>query len=292
MREPRSKLMICAVLALTALVASCAPPPSSPHRATVPNAHGAGTEADLAGVAYGPHAAHRLDVFRTTAGPRRGTIVFVHGGGFTRGHRGELTAGSHGLVLAQLRRGWDVVAVGYRLAPAHPFPAARDDVVRALRWLDSNAAGIGVRRDRTVLVGHSAGGALAAMVATTPGRSTSAGRVPRVDAWVSIAGISSFDRENMLRDFPGDWGLGSAAQRRAAQPLATLDATDPPGHLIHGDLDRFVRDIHSTQLWRRAIATGARVSYDRVTSGPRACREHVPACGADRAAFERAIERR
>ncbi len=283
--------MICVVVALAAVTVSCVPPPpaSSTERVTVPAGLGAGTAPDLLDVAYGPHAAHRMDVFRSTAGAPRGTIVFVHGGGFTRGHRGELAAGGHGLVLAQLQRGWNVVAVGYRLAPAHPFPAARDDVVRAIRWLDTNAdtVGIGIGAGRTAVVGHSAGGALAAMIGTTPGRPTSAGRVPRVDAWVSIAGISSFHHEDMLVDFPGDWGLGGAAQRTAAQPLTTLDAGDPPGHLIHGDLDRIVRDTHSTRLWHRGLATGARLTYDRVTAGPRGCREHVPACGADRRAFER-----
>lgn len=283
--------MICVVAALAAVTASCVPPPptSNAERVTVAAGLGAGTTPDLLDVAYGPHAAHRLDVFRSTSPMRRGTLVFVHGGGFTSGHRGELTSGGHGLVLAQLARGWDVVAVGYRLAPAHPFPAARDDVVRALRWLAPNADELGVDTSRLVVVGHSAGGALAAMVGTTPGRPTPAGRVPRVDAWVSVAGISSFHHEDMLVDFPGDWGLGSAAQRTAAQPLSTLDASDPPGHLIHGDLDRFVRDSHSTRLWHRGIATGARLTYDRVTTGPRGCREHLPACGADRRGFERAI---
>jgi len=291
-REPRRKLMIWLVVTLAVVSASCVPmpPPSNPARVTVPAAYGAGTVPDLVDVAYGSHDSQRLDVFRSTAGSPRGTIVFVHGGGFTLGHRGELTSGGHGLVLAQLRRGWDVVAVGYRLAPEHPFPAARDDLVRALRWLAPNADEIGIDARRIVVVGHSAGGALAAMVGTTPGRSTSAGPVPRIDAWVSIAGISSFHHEDMLVDFPGDWGLQGPAQRTAAQPLTTLDASDPPGHLIHGDLDRIVRDSHSTRLWHRALATGAPVTYDRITAGPRGCREHVPSCGADRVAFESAID--
>jgi acetyl esterase/lipase len=290
-RDPRRKLTICLVVALAAVSASCVPaPPVATQRVTVPGTHGAGTPADIAGVAYGPHDAQQLDVYRSTGGASRGTIVFVHGGGFTLGHRSELVGGTHGLVLAQLRRGWDVVAVGYRLAPEHPFPAARDDLVLALRWLADHADEVGVQDARTVVVGHSAGGALAAMIGTTPGRATPAGRVPRVDAWVSIAGLSSFHHEDMLIDFPGDWGLESATQRSAAQPLTTLDAGDPPGHLIHGDLDRFVRDTHSTRLWHRGIATGARVTYDRITVGPRGCREHVPACGADRHAFERAID--
>lgn len=294
MLEPRHtsrQLLVGFVVALAVVTTSCAPtPPVIANRQTVPANFGAGTLPDLTEVSYGPHEAHQLDVFRTTAATRRGTIVFVHGGGFTLGHRHELTAGGHGLVVAQLQRGWDIAAVGYRRAPTHPFPAARDDLVRALHWIGSNGDEVDIDTRRIVVVGHSAGGALAAMIGTTRGQPTPAGPVPEVDAWVSIAGISSFLHEHMLTDFPGDWGLLTYPQRIAAQPLTTLTGDDPRGHLIHGDLDGIVRDTHSTRLWTRALEVGANVTYDHVTAGARECREHLPACGADRRSFERAID--
>jgi acetyl esterase/lipase len=269
------------------LLAACAPAPAravhgGEHTPTVP---------DEVGVAYGPDPAHLLDIYRTSAAERRGTLVFVHGGGWTQGSRSELTGGSFDLVLSQLARGYDLVSVDYRLAPAHLFPAALADVALALSWVSTEGAARGLDTSRLVVVGHSAGGSLAAMIGTSPGLVTEFGTIPRVDRWVGIAAMSSYAAGGVVSDFPGDWGLRGVAERIMASPLTTLDPTDPPGYLIHGDRDGFVADGHSVVMAAHARTIGAQVQLDHLTSGPLECRTHLAFCAADQAALEQFLDR-
>lgn len=95
----------------------------------------------------------------TGTGP---ALLFVHGGGWIYGG-----LESHDAVCRFLaeRAGVRVVAVDYRLAPEHPFPAAVDDVLATWHWLQANAEGLGIDPARLAVGGDSAGGNLAAVLA-------------------------------------------------------------------------------------------------------------------------------
>lgn len=93
-------------------------------------------------------------VYRPGAAPR-GTLLYLHGGGFTIG--GLETHDSLCRQLALLG-GCDVVALDYRLAPEHRFPVAVDDTWAALRWL-------GLEHTLLAVGGDSAGGTLATVAA-------------------------------------------------------------------------------------------------------------------------------
>ena len=94
-------------------------------------------------------------------------LVYYHGGGFTYG---DLE--THDGVCRVLCRhaGAHVLAVDYRLAPEHPFPAAVDDARAALRWAFANAASLGADQTRVGVGGDSAGGNLAAVVSQLAAR--------------------------------------------------------------------------------------------------------------------------
>jgi acetyl esterase len=113
--------------------------------------HVAGAAGDLDARAYTP---------RGLVAPSPG-VVFLHGGGWVLGNLAThdsfcRRAAAHG----QLR----VVAVNYRLAPEHPFPAAAEDAVAAFRSIAARAGELGLDPARLAVAGDSAGGNLSAVV--------------------------------------------------------------------------------------------------------------------------------
>ena len=101
------------------------------------------------------------------AGP---LLVFFHGGGWVYG---DLDSHDPPCRFLAERSGVRVLAVDYRLAPEHPFPAAYDDAVAAYRWVLANAESLGDDVDRLGLGGDSAGGNLAAATAIEAARAGS-----------------------------------------------------------------------------------------------------------------------
>jgi acetyl esterase len=100
-------------------------------------------------------------IYRPAEPARAGVSVFFHGGGWVFG---DLE--SHDGVCRSLTRnsGITTVAVHYRRAPEHPFPAALDDAVGVVRWLASHGREIGVDARPLAVVGDSSGANLAAAV--------------------------------------------------------------------------------------------------------------------------------
>jgi len=217
-----------------------------------------------------------LDVYKSSS-QSKGTIIWIHGGGFTRGDKAAFESAAP--VLAQIRRGWSVVAVNYRLlyAPGEPsapeaelastgsesvqphalkgfeplvsdpvkvpFPAALQDVAAAMKWVSSNGGSLGLNTQNVVVAGHSAGGTLAALVGLGWNSSDPVfANVPRPDGWISFSSWLDFD-------FPGSWQLAdllsgdSTADPRLISPLRQLDPEDPFGYVAHGDRDTVI-DVH------------------------------------------------
>jgi triacylglycerol lipase len=112
-----------------------------------------GVTADL-DVAYGPHARHRLDVYRVDGAKMSGVVIYVPGGGFTGGDKAAFA--NIGSYFA--KRGLLGITMNYRLAPEVTWPAGALDVDAAVAWAKANAASFGADGRRVFLIGHSAGG--------------------------------------------------------------------------------------------------------------------------------------
>jgi len=88
-------------------------------------------------------------------------ILYFHGGGYVTG-----SLDSHDVACRLVAREAEaiVIAVDYRLAPEHPFPAAIEDGKAVFEWVTNQAEGLGVDADRIGLAGDSAGGNLSAVL--------------------------------------------------------------------------------------------------------------------------------
>lgn len=111
-------------------------------------------------VAYGADERNKLDIFvsDTKSSELRPVLIFVHGGGYIAGSKRTGTSPFYdNIMLAAVKHGFVGVNFTYRLAPAHPFPAATEDLSKAVQWVLDNIKAQGGDPSRVYLWGQSAG---------------------------------------------------------------------------------------------------------------------------------------
>jgi acetyl esterase len=154
-------------------------------------------------------------------------LLYAHGGGWVMGDLDTHDGLCRHLAAAS---GWAVLSVDYRLAPEFPYPAALDDVERALGWLRRTGADHGLDPARIAVGGDSAGGHIAAVTAR---RARDTGRP--VAAQVLICAVI-----DPAMDYPDldEFGLHRDEMR------FFWDAIAPPGtDRTHPDLDPLRGDL-------------------------------------------------
>jgi len=159
-------------------------------------------------IAYGDGPRQRMDVYRaldSTGAPRSTpapVVIFVHGGSWQSGSKDDYAW--VGKALAQM--GFVAVLPNYGLMPDTRFPAFVDDVARAVARVKASAATWGGDTARVVLMGHSAGAQLAALVAYDPRYLAKQGTTPDIlGGFVGLSGPYDFvfDTELLKRTFAG-----------------------------------------------------------------------------------------
>jgi acetyl esterase len=106
----------------------------------------------------GPEAEIPIRIYRPFLDEPRPAVLYFHGGGFCTGSIDMVDPICRALAN---RSTCAVIAVGYRLAPEHPYPAAVQDAYVATAWVAANGAEIGVDPNLLVVAGDSAGANLA-----------------------------------------------------------------------------------------------------------------------------------
>jgi alpha-L-fucosidase 2 len=199
-----------------------------------------------------------LDAYLQRVGKSRPAVIVVHGGGWTSGSR----IARVGQLLEMLTAaGFTWFSIDYRLAPAHPFPAALDDLRAALEFVRGHADELRIDPDRIAIVGEDAGAHLATLLA--------AERPHGLRGVVSLGGI--YD----LRRLAGEKALGArvesllgvdpatpAADARlaAASPIERVTKGMAPVMIVHGGADSQVPVSealrYSDALVRAGVETG------------------------------------
>ncbi|KLE34975.1 alpha/beta hydrolase [Aurantiacibacter luteus] len=174
-------------------------------------------------------------------------VVFFYGGSWNSGTR----EGYDFVGRALASRGFVAVVPDYRLVPEVRYPAFVEDGAAAVRWTRANVARYGGDPDKIVLMGHSAGGYIAAMLAVDD-RWLGADRAG-VRGLVGLAGPYDFA--------PFDPGAAQEAFGRwpdpsETQPVTWAGAGDPPALLLTGADDETVRPRNSYALAERLQAAG------------------------------------
>jgi len=180
-------------------------------------------------IAYGTAQLQKLDFHKGTkaAAP---LLVFVHGGGWKRGDKGNATGAEK--VAHFTGRGFAFASINYRLVPGATVEEQAQDVADALGYLVKHARELGVDPGKVVLMGHSAGAHLAALVATDPAYLRRAGWSLDKIAGVVLLDGAAYDVPAQIADGPRIMGdtyraaFGNdPARQRALSP--TLQAAAP-----------------------------------------------------------------
>lgn len=170
----------------------------------------------------------------TTAAP---LILFVHGGGWKRGDRVNGTGKAK--VAHFIAQGYAVASINYRLVPDGTVEDQASDVATAIAYVIAQARDLNIDPRRVVIMGHSAGAHLVALVGTDPRylaavglhESDLAGVVPIDGAAYDVPKQMAIGARLMGETYEQAFGTDPARQR-ALSPTLQADAPNAPAFLI------------------------------------------------------------
>lgn len=236
---------------------------------------------DLTYATYGDRTL-QLDLYRPKAtNEPLPAILCIHGGGWFKGERSNVT----NLAQALAARGFVTATLSYRLSGEAKFPAAIQDGKAAVRFLRANAEKYGIAASVIGVTGLSAGGHLAALLATSGGVAELEGSgghaqySSAVQACMAmgaqsdlqsdrIKALSRQPQDPFYRPFLGGNAINLPEIYALASPRYHLDQTDPPLAFMTGDQDD--ESTHAEETRRDLIRLGIPTGLTLLPQAPHA----------------------
>ena len=192
---------------------------------------------------YGRSAEQTLDAY-VAPGARR-AVVLIHGGGWRAGSKESLDP----TALRFAQSGWTAFSISYRLVPLAPWFAPKADALAAVRSARSHASQFAFDPRRLAVFGTSAGGNLAALVATAGhGRQL----VAAAASWSGPMDLSTFVPRGVIRRYAG---CSCPSRLRALSPVSFVGPGDAP-LLLASSTNELVPLGQATEMARRLARAG------------------------------------
>ena len=200
-----------------------------------------------------PDGKDRLDLYIPKGATNAPVIVSLHGGALWQGDRAEEAFVGQRFAAA----GYLTVVASYRLSPQVSHPAHIQDVAAAFAWVKRSIRQHGGDSDRIIVIGHSAGAYLAALMATDS-RYLAAHKLSPSDirGVVPVSGFFWVDKPGVAPDRPKEvWGPEQRVWMEAS-PARYLRADLPPVLLIYTDGDEEWRKKQNDDMAAALRAAG------------------------------------
>ena len=200
---------------------------------------------------------HQLDIYLpANAKPSNPVVIWVHGGAWMLNDKYADMGYMTGTIKSIVEKGYVLASIDYRHSTTAIFPAQIQDCYQALEFLHNNASRFKLDKNKFVLIGFSAGGHLASLLALSSNNNVTDFYPEKkktnfkIKAVIDFYGPSDFlamtaSGDPEMKGDPISTLLGAAPLKRPdlskkASPVSYVDKDDPPFIIVHGEKDESV----------------------------------------------------
>ena len=227
---------------------------------------------------------HLLDIYLPPAAKSSyPLIIWVHGGAWMLNDKYADMGYMTQTLKMFIDKGYAVASIDYRHSTTAPFPAQIQDCNQAVEFLYQNAARYKLDRDKIALIGFSAGGHLASLLALSNNNNITEfyhdGKKPgfKIQLVLDFYGPSDFlslkgsevnDPKSPINLLLGAWVFDRPDLAKTASPVTYVDKNDPPFLIVQGEKDESVNPTQSISLSLHLKLAGVKNNLIIVPNAP------------------------